>query len=242
MIVRVVPCLSDNYAYLVRCERTGAAAVVDASEAGPVLEAARALDPAPVAIWCTHHHADHVGGNEEVARALGVRDVCGHASDRGRVPGQTRFLDEESFSLGEIRVRTLHVPGHTLGAVAYVVEDDGGRAVFTGDTLFAAGCGRLFEGTPAQMFASLAKLAALPPDTRVYCGHEYTLANLRFARTVEPENASLDAAEGRARAARDRGAPTVPTTIADERATNPFVRARSAEALAARRRAKDAFR
>jgi len=234
--VRIIPCLADNYAYLVTCEKTGETAIVDASEAAPVIAAAKELRPR--AIWSTHHHYDHVGGNEEVARAFGIEEVCGHVSDRGRIPKQTRFLSEERFELGALEVSTLHIPGHTLGAIAYVV----GGAVFTGDTLFAYGCGRLFEGTPEMMFDSLAKLAKLPRETRVYCGHEYTLGNLRFARTIEPENRAIDAAEGRAKAAKNDGKPTVPTTIEDELAANPFVRAASVSELADRRKRKDSFR
>ncbi len=242
MKVQIVPCLSDNYSYFVTCDRTAETVIVDACETAPVLAAAKTFAKKPTAIWSTHHHHDHVGGNEEVARALGIAEISGYATDRGRIPGQTRFLHEESFTFGAMRVHTLHIPGHTLGAIAYVVEDDTGRAVFTGDTLFAAGCGRLFEGTPEMMYASLAKLSVLSPDTRVYCGHEYTVSNLRFAKTVEPNNAAIEAAEGRAKDARGRNAPTVPTTIADELATNPFVRAKSADELGERRRAKDAFR
>lgn len=242
MKIAIVPCLSDNYAYFVTCDRTGETVIVDACETAPVLAAARTFTKKPSAIWSTHHHHDHVGGNEEVAHALGITDICGYSSDRGRIPGQTRFLGEESFPFGGMRVRTLHIPGHTLGAIAYVVEDEGGRAVFTGDTLFAAGCGRLFEGTPEMMFESLAKLSALPPDTRVYCGHEYTMSNLRFAKTVEPNNEAIASAELRAKAARAKNEPTIPTTMADELATNPFVRAKSAQELGERRRAKDSFR
>jgi hydroxyacylglutathione hydrolase len=238
MKIAIVACLSDNYSYFLTCDRTGDTAIVDACETVPVLAAARTYTKPPSAIWSTHHHHDHVGGNEEVARALGITDICGYATDRGRIPGQTRFLEEEAFAFGAVRVRTLHIPGHTLGAIAYVVEDDSGRAVFTGDTLFAAGCGRLFEGTPEMMYTSIAKLSALPPDTLVYCGHEYTVNNLRFAKSMEPNNTAIDAAM--ARAAKIK--PTIPTTIADELATNPFVRAKSATELGERRKAKDIFR
>lgn len=245
-MITPIPCLKDNYAYLVTCEKTGKRAIVDPSEAAPVLAATTKLD----AIWNTHHHWDHVGGNEELVAKLGVREVCGHASDRGRIAAQTRFLEEgDTFELGALRVRILHIPGHTTGAIAYVVDGfaegetsrsqtpgDGAPAVFTGDTLFVAGCGRLFEGTPEMMFASLAKLAALPDDTRVYCGHEYTAANLRFAAHVEPDNADVAAA------AKNVKVPSVPSTIAAEKRINPFMRARTIEELAARRSAKDAFR
>jgi hydroxyacylglutathione hydrolase len=257
-----IPCLSDNYAYLILCEETNQAAIVDASEAGPVERAVIDAKAELVAIWSTHHHMDHVGGNEEVAKRFEVRDVFAHASDRGRVPGQTRFLESgESFALGSLKVETLHIPGHTLGAIAYLVScrtpkgDE--RSVFTGDTMFVAGCGRLFEGTPAQMHASLTSLAGLGDATRVHCGHEYTEQNLRFAHHVEPENLDVVRAAERAAALRADGKPTVPSTIGDERKTNPFLRVSSpevrasvgvaasasdVEALAAVRGAKDGFR
>ncbi|MGO8998973.1 MAG: hydroxyacylglutathione hydrolase [Polyangiaceae bacterium] len=225
-----IPCLKDNYAYLVICDRTGQAAVVDASEAEPVLAAAKREGVKLSAIWSTHHHLDHVGGNEGVARAAEITEVVGHVSDRGRVPEQTRFVETgDVVKVGSVEARVTHIPGHTLGAVAYFVDDGGQRAVFTGDTLFLAGCGRLFEGTPAQMYASLSSLAALPADTRVFCGHEYTAANLRFAAHVEPSNAAIDGAAKGAAREREAGRPTVPGTLAQEIATNPFLRVRSPE-------------
>jgi hydroxyacylglutathione hydrolase len=254
-----IPCLSDNYAYLVVCEETNQAAIVDASEAAPVERGVLEAKVDLKAIWSTHHHLDHVGGNEEVAKRFGVRDVFAHASDRGRVPGQTRFLESrESFALGSLTIDTLHIPGHTLGAIAYVVSSAGkDRCVFTGDTMFIAGCGRLFEGTPAQMHASLSTLARLGDDTRVFCGHEYTVQNLRFARHVEPQNSDVERAAERAAVLRAAGKPTVPSIMGDEKRTNPFLRvsvpeiraslhigpeASDVETLAAVRLAKDAFR
>jgi hydroxyacylglutathione hydrolase len=257
-----IPCLSDNYAYLVVCEETNQAAIVDASEASPVERAVLEAKVELVAIWSTHHHMDHVGGNDEVANRFQVREVYAHVSDRGRVPRQTRFLASgESFELGSLRVETLHIPGHTLGAIAYVVSSrsstGAGRSVFTGDTLFVAGCGRLFEGTPAQMHASLTSLASLGDETHVYCGHEYTSQNLRFAHHVEPHNADVARAAGRATDLRTAGKPTVPSTVGDEKRTNPFLRtfspeirasvgagadASDVEVFAAVRRAKDEFR
>jgi hydroxyacylglutathione hydrolase len=241
MRVVAVPCRRDNYAYVLFA-RDGTTALVDVSEATPVLAAVARLCARPAAILCTHHHYDHVDGNREVAAALAIGDVYGHASDRGRIPGQTRFLEDgDRFSLGSMSVRVLHVPGHTTGAVAYFCEEEGARAVFTGDTLFLAGCGRLFEGTPADMFASMAKLATLPSDTQVFCGHEYTLSNVRFARHVDPANPALDGYELRARARVDAGEPTVPGTIGDELAVNPFLRVKDAAELGARRAEKDRF-
>jgi hydroxyacylglutathione hydrolase len=256
--MRVVPiaCLKDNYAYLV-IAGGGEAAVVDASEAGPVREAVRRQGVRLVAIWSTHHHYDHVGGNEELVRELGV-EVVGHVSDRGRVPCQTREVDTgDTVGVGDVVARCIHIPGHTLGAVAYFVDAPASRLVFTGDTLFCAGCGRLFEGTPAQMHASLERLAALPADTRVFCGHEYTESNLRFAAQLEPGNDDIARARERAAALRSRGEPTVGTTLDDERRCNPFLRVGSASirtalgipkdaddvtAFAAIRSAKDSFR
>jgi hydroxyacylglutathione hydrolase len=225
--------------------------VIDPSEAEPVTEALRREGLRLVAIVNTHHHFDHVGGNERLREQFGDVPVYAHVSDRGRVPGQTHDVVEgKKFVAAGLELDPLHVPGHTLGAVAYHVED----AVFTGDTLFIAGCGRLFEGTPEQMHGSLSgKLAKLPKETRVFCGHEYTLANLRFAASVEPENQAIARAAERARGLRERGEPTVPSTIADELATNPFLRVTEpalvrrfgsapAEAFGSVRAAKDTFR
>lgn len=228
--VTVVPCLKDNYAYVLRAPGAVRAVVVDASEAPPVLAALEKLGVPLGAILSTHHHPDHVLGNEAlVARYPGI-EVYGSAHDRGRIPAQTRFVrDGEQIHVEGLDFRCLLVPGHTLGAVAYY----GHGAVFTGDTLFAAGCGRLFEGTPEMMYESLnVKLAALPPETRVYCGHEYTLSNLRFADHVEPGNAAIKARAVGVGALRDKGEPSVPSTLAEERATNPFMRCDSAEIIA----------
>jgi hydroxyacylglutathione hydrolase len=249
-----IPCLTDNYAYLVIAD-DGSAAIVDASEAAPVRDALRRENVAARIILSTHHHHDHVGGNEELSKELGVV-VVGHESDRGRLPGLGVGVDTgHTVQVGDLAARCIHVPGHTLGAVAYYFDMAAGRAVFTGDTLFCAGCGRMFEGTPSQMAASLARLGALPPETRVYCGHEYTENNLRFAESIEPTPA-VAAARERASRLRASGAATVGTTIADERATNPFLRlgspvirsalsidprADEATAFAAVRKAKDVF-
>jgi hydroxyacylglutathione hydrolase len=265
MRVTPIACLSDNYSYLLVDPETKEAAIVDASEAGPVLAHLEGKgtggreDVKVVAILATHHHHDHVGGNEEVKAKLGITRVYGHASDKGRVPAQTEFLEEgDTFTIGSLLVRALHIPGHTTGAVAYVVtREPHDPVVFTGDTLFLAGCGRLFEGNPPMMHASLQKLAKLDPRTKVYCGHEYTESNLRFAAHVEPNNPKVAEARARAAEIRKGGKPTVPATIADELSYNPFLRTHSAEirktlgieadaapedALGAIRKAKDSFK
>ena len=223
MRIVAVPCLKDNYAYLVI--EGDRAAVVDPGEAPPVLAALERERVTLAAIWLTHHHHDHVGGVDGLPEV----EVVAHESDRSRVPRITRPVGEgDEIPFG---ARIIHNPGHTTGAISYVIAG----CVFTGDTLFAAGCGRLFEGTPAMMHASLAKLAALPPETRVYFGHEYTAANLRFAAVAEPDNAAITA---RAAALRT---PSTPSTIADERATNVFVRAKDVDDFARLRAWKDRF-
>jgi hydroxyacylglutathione hydrolase len=222
-----VPCLKDNFAYLV-IDHDGRCAVVDPGESAPI-EAALARENAQLAaIWATHHHHDHVGGVAElVARHPGIEVVVG-AKDAARTPCVTRTVsDGDEVALGSLRARCIHNPGHTLGAITFVVEG----CAFTGDTLFGGGCGRVFEGDPAMMLASLTRLAALPPQTKVYFGHEYTANNLRFAAAVEPDNARV------AERARALGSPSTPSIMADEHATNPFLRtAEPAVAAAARSR------
>jgi hydroxyacylglutathione hydrolase len=239
MRVVPVPQLADNYAYLVVDEAAGICGVVDVAEADSVARAARRENVRIVAILSTHHHFDHVGGNDDLIAALppGSIEVFGYAEDRERIPGITRGLaDGEEFSLGGMKGRAMFIPAHTRGHLAYWFAAD--KVVFTGDTLFAGGCGRLFEGDAPQMMASLSRLAGLPDDTRVYCGHEYTAKNLEFAAGLEPNNAALAGRRREVADLRAAGRPTVPTTIAIEKATNPFLRWSSPE-LAASVRAKE---
>jgi hydroxyacylglutathione hydrolase len=226
-----IPAFSDNYIWLVR---GGAhAAVVDPGDAAPVLAYLDRERLELSAILNTHHHGDHVGGNSGLLARFAV-PVFGPA--REAIPGRTHALQEgDRITVPGIglALAILDVPGHTAGHIAYVGEADGVPLAFVGDTLFAGGCGRLFEGTPGQMAASLAKLAGLPDETRIYCAHEYTLANLRFARAVEPRSAALRARQAREEDKRARSLPTVPSTVADERATNPFLRADVPDVFAA---------
>lgn len=225
MRVVAIPCLRDNYAYLLICEATNQAAVIDPSESDPVLAAVAREGVALAAIWNTHHHWDHTGGNKALLKELPELEVIGHESDRDRIPGQTVFAkDGDRATLGEELDATLIFnPGHTTGAISYYLPAH--RVVFTGDTLFLSGCGRVFEGTFEMMHASLMRLAALPGETQIYCGHEYTAANLRFAAAVEPDNQAIAARAAEVATIRERGEPTVPGLMADELETNPFLRA-----------------
>jgi hydroxyacylglutathione hydrolase len=217
-----IPAFADNYIWLLR--EGGAAVVVDPGDAAPVqayLED-EGLDLA--AIVATHHHGDHVGGVEAL---MASRQVPVYGPARETIPARTHALGEgDRVVLGDVglELHVLDVPGHTAGHIAYTGRVADVPVLFCGDTLFAAGCGRIFEGTPATMWTSLSKLAALDPATRVFCAHEYTLANLRFAAAVEPANDAVVQRRERDVALRERGQPTVPSTIADELATNPFLR------------------
>jgi hydroxyacylglutathione hydrolase len=239
-MVRVTPihCLRDNYAYLVEDPESGETAVVDPSEADPVIEVAEKGAKRPVAVLCTHHHSDHVGGNHAISRRWPSVRVYGHASDEGRIACQTEFVqDGAEIALGRERIRVLHVPGHTRGSVAYLV----GGAVFTGDTLFLAGCGFILEGTAATMFRSLNHvIARIDPDVRVFCGHEYTVNNLMFAQWVEPNNLAIEERLHRTSALRARNEPTVGAAFSEELRTNPFLRCGSPEIRARLRLGPDA--
>jgi hydroxyacylglutathione hydrolase len=237
--VERIPTLRDNYTYLIIDSETGEAAVVDAPEARPVIARVEKLGVRVVKVLSTHHHPDHSAANPELAAHFKA-PVYGHQSDAARLPGFTNGVAEgDTVAIGRLKAQVIFIPAHTRGHVAYVLPG----AVFCGDTLFAGGCGRLFEGTPAMMHEALnVKLAKLPDETRVYCGHEYTENNLRFAETLEPENAALRERIQRVRAARSKVASdwhdateaemTVPSTLREERDTNPFMRAHSAQLVA----------
>jgi len=215
-----IPLLRDNYGYLVICEKTREAGVVDPSEAEPVLRRVEQEKVTLKAILNTHHHRDHTGGNEGLLRAFSL-EVYGHESDKSRIPGLTHSLkDGDQVKIGSLTGKIFFIPGHTTGHVAYLFEN----SLFCGDTLFTAGCGRLFEGTSEQMHSSLSRLRALPADTKVYCGHEYTENNLRFAMTLEPGSEKLKERMAGVQTLRAKGQPTVPSTIAEEIDTNPFLR------------------
>ena len=225
--IELVPCLRDNYAYLVRDADEGFCAIVDPSEAGPVRAALGARGWKLTHILNTHHHPDHTGGNTRLKEEFGA-NVIGPGKDRERIPALDTGVDESTpFALGSHRARVLEIPAHTRAHIAFVFDAD--DAVFTGDTLFAMGCGRLFEGTPEMMWSSLSRLMTLPDKMRVYCGHEYTLNNGRFALTLEPGNDDLVTRMHEVEKLRAANAPTIPTTIGVEKKTNPFLRPNSPE-------------
>ncbi len=235
-----VPILSDNYAWMLRDDGTGAVGIVDPADAKPILTALEAAGGRLDLILLTHHHADHIAGVDEVrARFPGCR-VVGAKADAHRLPQLDQALVEgDEVALGRGRGQVIDTPGHTRGQINFFFPD--GAVLLSGDTLFSLGCGRLIEGTPAEMFASLRKLAALPGDTLVCCGHEYTESNARFAVTVEPGNAALAARYESVKRLRAAGRPTVPSKLSDELAENPFLRAPDVATFAEIRARKDKF-
>uniref|UniRef100_A0A061RZ71 hydroxyacylglutathione hydrolase n=1 Tax=Tetraselmis sp. GSL018 TaxID=582737 RepID=A0A061RZ71_9CHLO len=254
MEVERIPCLSDNYVWLLKESSSGKVAVVDPSEFGPVDSVLESRGLKLDYIINTHHHFDHTGGNLQLQKKYGC-EVVGAKSDRDRIPGiQTALGDGDTWKFGSLDVVCYETPGHTSGHVTYYVPE--AKSVFPGDTLFLMGCGRVFEGTPEQMHASLSKIKALPADTKVYCAHEYTQANAKFALVVNPGNQELKARAAEVAGMRAKGEATVPGVLGQELATNPFLRwddaeikksvglssgASDVETFAAVRRAKDRF-
>lgn len=229
--------LSDNYVWLLHDDASRETVVIDPAVAEPVLAAAAERGWTISQIWNTHWHGDHVGGNAAIKAATGCR-ITGPAAEAAKIGTLDRQVGEgDEVRIGGHVATVMEVPAHTAGHIAYHLASD--RIIFVGDTLFAMGCGRLFEGTADQMFANMARFAALPDETAVYCAHEYTQGNGRFALTIEPDNEALAARMAEVDEARARGEATVPTTIGLERATNVFMRANDVQELARRRTAKD---
>jgi hydroxyacylglutathione hydrolase len=227
LTVHMFPCLADNYGYLLHDAASGVTAAVDTPDAGEIARQLEAKGWRLTHILNTHHHADHAGGNLALKRETGCT-IVGPRADAARIPGIDVAVAEGDFvELGAHRAEVFDTPGHTRGHIAYHFA--AARAAFVGDTLFALGCGRLFEGTPGQMWSSLQKILRWPDDTRIYCAHEYTQSNARFALTVEPQNRSLQARAASVARLRAAGAATVPSTLGEERATNPFLRPQSGD-------------
>ena len=251
--IEQIPVLSDNYVYLVHEPRAGVTGVVDPAVAGPMLDRLAARGWQLDWILSTHHHTDHTGGNLELKQATGCR-IAGPKKDAARIPGlDVGLVEGDRFEFGQAAAEIFETPGHTSGHISYWFAE--AKALFCADTLFSLGCGRLFEGTPQQMWASLSKLARLPDDALVYCGHEYTQSNARFALSVDPDNPALKQRAEEVERQRAAGRPTVPTRLGEERAANPFLRpndagirknlgledAGDAEVFAEIRRRKDSF-
>lgn len=236
---QLIPILNDNYAWLLKDSATGATAIVDPAEAGPIIAAIDASGGRLDMILLTHHHGDHVA-DTDVIRARYNCPVVGASADAHRLPKLDQAVKEgDTVTLGSAKAQVIETPGHTRGQINFFFPD--GPVLLSGDTLFSLGCGRLIEGTPQEMFDSLAKLKALPADTLVCCGHEYTESNARFALHVDPSNTALQAMSKAASAARAAGKPTVPTRMGDELKANPFLTAATVAAFAERRAGKDKF-
>jgi hydroxyacylglutathione hydrolase len=239
MEIVAVPVLTDNYVWLIHNDETGETAAVDPSVSEPVLDAAATRGWSVTQVLNTHWHPDHTGGNEGIKAATGCTITA--PAEAKRVSQVDRVVVEgDRVTVAGAECAVWEIPAHTAGHIAYYFEDEG--MIFVGDTMFAMGCGRLFEGTAEQMYSNLQRIAALPGDIRIYCGHEYTLANARFAAHAEPQNEAVSARLNQVKGLRDRGLITLPTTVAEERGTNPFVRASNVAEFARLRAEKDSFR
>lgn len=222
MKIITIPCHFDNYSYLLVCEESGEAAVVDPAEYYPVLTTVEKLQVKLQTVFCTHHHTDHIGGLEDLRAEYPGLKVYGHISDSGRILGlDNPVADGDSIGFGQIEGKVLHTPGHTSGSICFYFQDN----LFTGDTVFGAGCGRVFEGSLEQMHQSLMKLVSeIPMATKIFFGHEYTLQNLKFAEFIEPANRDISDRISTGQGKRDRDEPTTPSTLKEELLTNPFLR------------------
>jgi hydroxyacylglutathione hydrolase len=221
--IRLFPCLTDNFGYLIHDPETGATASIDAPEAGPIIRALEREGWTLTDILITHHHHDHVGGVAELKKKYDCRVVAPHDKTAAIAGVDLRTAQGAVVKVGNLLARVLETPGHTLDHVSYVFDNE--KALFAADTLFSIGCGRVFEGTYPMMWESLLKLRALPDDFKLYCGHEYTSANVKFALTIEPENAALKARAEEVRRLRAENKPTVPTLLGEEKKANVFLRA-----------------
>jgi len=225
MEIITIPCLYDNYAYLIVNEGSREAAIVDVPEAWPVLRELSERGLKPAAVLCTHHHHDHIGGLDDLLEEYGMLRIIGFHEDAKRIPHLNEFQrDNDQFEVCGYHTKVLHTPGHTSTSIVFQIEDH----LFVGDTLFGAGCGRLFEGTPEQMVHSLDRIAGYSKDSKIYFGHEYTELNLRFAAQVDPSNPAIAERQARVADLRQKGLPSSPSTLADELATNPFLRSEDA--------------
>ncbi len=224
--IKQIPCLSDNYGYLVHDPVSGKTISIDTPDATAILSTLDEEGWALTQIWNTHHHYDHAGGNAELVQKTSC-SICAPVGERQMIPGADRYVaGGDVVTLGQYTARVLDTPGHTRGHICYVFDEQ--NIAFVGDTMFSLGCGRVFEGTPEQMWASLSKLMALPDETLIHCAHEYTKDNARFALTIEPENPDLQARVAQISALREKGQPTVPMRLGLEKKTNPFLRPDSA--------------
>ena len=239
MRVEIIPCLKDNYSYLIIDDSNKSACVVDPSEAKPIINYLKNKDINLKYILNTHHHFDHIGGNEDLKKEFGSI-VVGFKKDSERIPGMDIFLeDDQIWEADNFKAKIIHVPGHTIGHICFNFFQE--KLAFTGDTLFSLGCGRIFEGTYEQMYESLTKIKSLPKETKIYCGHEYTLSNSKFCIKNDPDNQNLQKKIKQIKKLISNGLPTIPTTIKEELDSNIFLRAENLESFSKLRDLKDNF-